>query len=591
MALLQGIAREGARAVEKSAPKLIEKSGAYHAVVKQLREVADKFGFKSEEFKALWNGASETHKIPGTEILADVNALRADKKPGTEILADVNALKADKKPAKIKAPVKEPAKAVKAATEKLPKVSRKPTAKPSEKLTPVAAAAGTGKKASPEIKKSDKTPAAKYRAQLRNISQMMNPDNEIPAEVLNATITDAAKVTGRTTEQVVADVAQFTKRNNILGESKYIEGPQSEVLRQSAIDAGVDPNLAARFKFEEQKYAPSRLNQGTEANTPTRTRQYRATIELTDEEKRSMGNTRFAGRDDRMVEKARATGKYTVSANTPEQAAKELAAFHQELKAVPEAPAHPPAVEVPPAEPAAALPARQEAPLESQKPAQVVVNEQPREVAEPPAEHGVDPAEELELQRKGQMTSDDLMEAEIAKQDQLPDDTARASSAPDGGSMGIPRKPQRPTVVGAERRPKGPTVIGAERWPKGTVDPKLAGTAAVAVGASALASRANDSGQGTSDALSIPAKNAPKSMSKEEQIAAEHNGPAPVPEITQSQTNRDVVKFVPTKNGNFPVYKKDSPSAVAFRAAFHAARVNGEKEFMFAGLKYSTNLA
>jgi hypothetical protein len=80
-------------------------------------------------------------------------------------------------------------------------------------------------------------------------------------------------------------------------------------------------------------------------------------------------------------------------------------------------------------------------------------------------------------------------------------------------------------------------------------------------------------------------------MSKEEQIAAEQNGPAPVPEITASQANRDIVKFVPTKGGQFPVYQRDSPSAVAFRAAYHAARVNGEKEFRFGGLLYNTKVA
>jgi hypothetical protein len=563
MALLQGLAKAGAKAIEKDVPKLIEKSAAYHATIQQLRNVADKFGFKSEEFKALWNGVSETHKMPGTEVLADVNAIAAPKKA-----------------AKVKAPTKEPSAPVKAATAKLPKVSRKTTPKPNEKLAPVAAAEGTGKKASPEQVKSDKTPAAQYRAQLRNISQMMNPDNEIPAEVLNATIEDAAKVTGRTTEQVVADVSQFTKRNNVLGETKFVEGEQAEVLRQSAVDAGVDPALAARFKFEEQKYSPSRLNQGTTENTPARTRQYRATIELTPEEKLALGNTRFAGRDDRMVEKARATGRYTVSSNTPEGAAKDLAAFHQELKAPPEAPAHPAAV-TPPAEPAAAqavppegtqaaLPAHQAAPLEPKKPEQVMSSERPVEGAEP-----------MELATTPK-TSADLMEAQLAKatdESGLPATQGREMvhqpvAEPAPNRLGIPGK-----------------TADAEWRPKGTVDPKLAGTAALAVGATALASRAMTSGEGTSNALSIPMKQAPKPLSKEEQIAAEQNGPAPVPEITASQANKDVVRFVKTGGGNYPVFQKDSPSAIAFRAAFHAARLNGDKEFMFTGLRYTTKVA
>lgn len=90
-------------------------------------------------------------------------------------------------------------------------------------------------------------------------------------------------------------------------------------------------------------------------------------------------------------------------------------------------------------------------------------------------------------------------------------------------------------------------------------------------------------------AILIPEKYTPK-ITPEEQSRRDALGPSQIPGITAQQVAMDTASVVTTKGGNFPVFKKGSISAHAFREAFAQAREAGLKVFEFNGLRYTTKV-
>jgi len=141
--------------------------------------------------------------------------------------------------------------------------------------------------------------------------------------------------------------------------------------------------------------------------------------------------------------------------------------------------------------------------------------------------------------------------------------------------------PQTTALAKRGGRVEAPSKTGTGR--------KLAAGAAVAAGLGIAASRNGQQGDRTqveslNKKTSVGSTQSPENAAASGEVDAE--AVAPSVTIPEAQFKKDVVDYVHTKGGDYPIFRRNSDSAMTWRNTYATAKKNGESTFTFNGLKY-----
>jgi hypothetical protein len=428
----------------------------------------------------------------------------------------------------------------------------KPAVSPAAKVTPKTKRTPTPKsvRAKKSGGRSKGELEALYRKKL-SVFQRLNDNVNTDPDKLFAEAEYLKKTFGKTEKELLSDMQEYGKSGETFGLFQYTSTKDASKVRQSAINSGMSRDNAGRLIIEEGKYENEALNMGTKAGDPAKTRSIRVGITLTPQEKAAMGTVRFSPDElkGKVTETGAGAGKYWVFAKTADEAVADMNKFMSSLHAnmakgtkratkgtknVSESPQ------------TTALVKREatetEAPVQTVKGNRVLT---PQTTA---------------LAKRGETR----MEAPVQ--------TVKGDRV---------LTPQTTALTRRGGRVEAPSKTGTGR--------KLATGAAVAAGLGIAASRNGQQGDRTqveplNKKTSVGSTESPENAAASGEIDAEAATPSVT--IPEAQFKKDVVDYVHTKGGDYPIFRRNSDSAMTWRNTYATAKKNGESTFTFNGLKY-----
>ena len=435
-----------------------------------------------------------------------------------------------------------------------PDVAPVSTAKPKAKRTPTPKAVRAKKAGG----RSEGEMESLYRKKLSVLQRLSDNINTDP-DKLFAESEYLKKTFGKTEKELLSDMQSYAKSGETFGLFQYTSAKDASKVRQSAINSGMSRDNAGRLIIEEGKYENEALNMGTKAGDPAKTRSVRVGITLTPKEKAAMGTVRFAPDElkGKVTETGAGAGKYWVFAKTADEAVADMNKFMSSLHAN------------------MAKGAKRGA-------------KGTKKVAEKPQNTALVKRAATETEAPVKTVKGDRV--------LTPQTTAMAKRGE--SRMEAPVKTVKgdrvltPQTTAVTKRGRGDLVeVPYEDVSKAKtgMGRKLAAGAAVATGLGIAASQNGQ--QGARTRAELQNKNASKGSVKSLENAAasgEVDAEAAAPSVTipEAQFKRDVVDYVHTKGGDYPIFRKNSDSAMTWRNTYATAKKNGESTFTFNGLKY-----